>query len=168
MNNIARTKTTMTELIAKPILKNKFWVVEDHGNQVATIQAVDNGGFVYVDTNNRTRFPSIKLLSKEYNITFDKDSRAKTKPVQEHSVYGYPVTNKPWNILWDVKHQFGVFTKTNKSKSYYCAGHYIIKFNNGWVKSFCPKLITLNRYPFQGPFMTKEQMQEALKAANGK
>ena len=158
----------MTELIAKPILKNKFWVVEDHGNQVATIQAVDNGGFVYADTNSRTKFTTIKLLSKEYNITFDKDSKAKAKPAPEHSVYGFPVTNKPWNILWDVKHQFGVYTKTSKSKSYYCAGHYIIKFNNGWVKSFCPKLITLNRYPFQGPFMTKEEMSEALKAANGK
>ncbi len=160
-----------TELIAKPILKNKFWIVEDKGNKIATIQAVDNGGFVYVDTNSRQQFSTIKLLSKEYNISFDKQTKTKSKldsTNTEHHVYGYPISNKPWNILWDVKHQFGVFTKTNKSKSFYCAGHYIIKFNNGWVKSFCPKLITLNRYPYQGPFMTKEQMQEALKAANGR
>lgn len=160
-----------TELVAKPILKNKFWIVEDQGNQIATIQAIDNGGFVYVDTNSRQQFSTIKLLSKQYNISFDKQNKTKYKTDNtntEHTVYGYPVSNRPWNILWDVKHQFGVFTKTNKSKSFYCAGHYIIKFNNGWVKSFCPKLITLNRYPYQGPFMTKEQMQEALKTANGK
>mgnify|MGYP003343531863 CR=1 FL=1 len=70
--------------------------------------------------------------------------------------------------MYDIRKKLPLFTKSNQSKSLYCAGYYIIKFEKGWVKSFCPKLITLNRYPFQGPFMTKEEMSEALKAANGK
>ena len=37
----------MSELIATPIVKNKFWVVEDRGEKIATIQARDDGGFVY-------------------------------------------------------------------------------------------------------------------------
>lgn len=158
----------MTELVAKPVLKNKFWVVENEGNKIATIQAVEGGGFVYVDPDSRKQFSTIKLLSKEYNIVFDKDTKTKTVKSIDHEVYGYPVTQKPWNVLYDVKHQFGIYTKTNKSKSYYCAGYYIIKFNNTWVKSFCPKLITLNRYPFQGPYKTVDEVQEARRQANGK
>jgi hypothetical protein len=155
----------MTDLIAKPVLKNKFWIVEDQGNKIATIQAVDGGGVVYVDDTHRERFPTIKLLSKAYNIVFDKEIKQKSKP-PEFDVYGFPVRSKPWNQLWDVKRHFGVFTKTSKSKSFYCAGHYIIKFNNGWAKSLCPKLITLNRYEYQGPFKTKKEMLDALKTAN--
>ena len=155
----------MTELIARPVLKNKFWIVESHGNKIATIQAIDDGGFAYVQKDKREKFSTIKLLSKAYNLVFDQGLK-KEKTLQEnHNVYGYPVANKPWNTLWDVKHQFPVYTKTNKSKSFYCAGFYIIKFNNGWVKSYCPKFITLNRYPFQGPFKTKEEMNEAQRAA---
>lgn len=157
----------MTELIAKPVLKNKYWIVEDHGTKIATIQAVEDGGFVYVENTSRQKYPTIKLLSKEHNIVFDTNSKKESK-VTEHMVYDFPIKQKPWNVLWDVKHQFPIFTKTSKSKSYYCAGYYIIKFNNGWVKAHCPKFITLNRYPYQGPFKSKEEMQEQLRIANGK
>lgn len=156
----------MTELIARPVLKNKYWIVENKGAKVGTIQAVDEGGFVYVHNQTRERFTTIKLLSKAHNVMFDNAASKKEKIVVEsHDVYGFPVSNKPWNVLWDVKHQFPVYTKTSKSKSFYCAGYYIIKFNNGWVKSYCPKFITLNRYEFQGPFKSKVEMQDALKAA---
>jgi hypothetical protein len=156
----------MNELIARPIVKNKYWIVESDGNKVGTIQAVEKGGFVYVHAQSRVQYPSIKLLSKAHNVIFDSPSNKKEKIVVEsHNVYDYPVSNKPWNLLWDVKHQFPIYTKTSKSKSYYCAGYNNIKFNNGWVKSYCPKFITLNRYEFQGPFKTKIEMQEALKAA---
>lgn len=158
----------MIELIAKPILKNKYWIVEEQGEKIATIQAIEEGGFVYVDGASRRIYPSIKLLSKDINVVFDTETKKAKQSVAQYSAYGFPTSQKPWNVLWDVKHQFPVYTKTNKSKSYYCAGHYIIKFNNGWVKSHCPKFITLNRYEFQGPFTSKEEMQEQLRVANGK
>ena len=155
----------MNELIARPVVKNKYWIVESDGTKIGTIQAVEKGGFVYVHEQSRVQYTSIKLLSKAHNVIFDSATNKKEKVISElHEVYGYPVSNKPWNSLWDVKHQFPIYTKTNKSKSYYCAGYYIIKFNNGWVKSYCPKFITLNRYDFQGPFKNKIEMQDALKA----
>ena len=154
-------------LEAKTVLKDKYWIVEHSGEKIAIIQAIEEGGFVYASESERKRYPTIKLLSKEHNIVFAKDP-AKSKSAGDHEIYGYPTNCKPWNVLYDVKHQFPIYTKTSKSKSYYCAGHYIIRFNNGWVKSYCPKFITLNRYDFQGPFKTKEEMQEHLRIANGK
>jgi hypothetical protein len=58
------------EKIAKPVVKNKFWVVEDQGTKIATIQAKDDGGFVYVHDNQREYFPSVQILKKKYNIKF--------------------------------------------------------------------------------------------------
>jgi len=48
----------------------------------------------------------------------------------------------------------------------YCAGYYIIKFDKGWVRSFCPKLVTLESYDYKGPFKTEFTMREELKNAN--
>lgn len=157
----------MSELVAKPVIKNKFWIVETDGEKVATIQAIDeDGSVVYVDDASRTKFPSIKTLSKEYNIVFDNTKPEKKSSNKEYSVHGYPTGNRPWNTLWNVQHHFPVYTKTSKSKSFYCAGYYIIHFNHGWAKAYCPKFITLTRNEYRGPYKTKEEMLEQLRIAN--
>ena len=81
-------------------------------------------------------------------------------------VNGYPTSCVPYNKVLDVRRKLPLFTKSNKSKSLYCAGFYIIHFEKGWVKSFCPKLITVERYETQGPFKTKLEMKTALSNAN--
>jgi hypothetical protein len=152
-------------LLAKQVVKNKCWVVEDNGKKVASILATPQG-VTLVQGNHRERFSSLKLLSERHNIIVDKTKPQKA--IKElHAVYGYPCEHNAQNILWDVQHKLPIFTKGNKSKSFFCAGYYIVKFNNGWVKSYCPKLITLNRYPYQGPYKLQEQMQEQLRIANG-
>jgi hypothetical protein len=155
----------MADRIAKPVVKNKFWVVEDQGTRVATIQAVEDGSFVYVHDDQRERFTSIKILSKQYNITFDKVNKKATK-VSGNDIHGYPTQAKPHN-LYDVTRRLPVYTKTAKSKSYFCAGYYIVQFESYWAKAYCPKLITLNRYPFRGPFATQEEMLQELRKQNG-
>jgi len=157
----------MREKIAKPVVKNKFWVVEDHGTKVATIQAVEDGTFVYVHDDQREKFSSIKLLSKQYNIVFDKPKK-KTVEKTGNQIYGYPTQSKPYNELFDVGRKLPIYTKTAKSRSYFCAGYYLIKADCDWTAMYCPKLITLNRYPYQGPFLTQEDAQKRLRKSNGK
>jgi hypothetical protein len=152
-------------LLAKAIVKNKCWVVEDNGKKFGTI--LSNGTSVtLVHNGQREKFSNLKSLSDRYNIIVDKNPPKKII-TESHKVYDYPCEHKANNILWDVQHRLPIFTKGSKSKSFFCAGYYIVKFNNGWVKSYCPKLITLNRYGFQGPFKTQEEMQEHLRTANG-
>ena len=157
----------MSEKIAKQIVKNKFWVVEDSGNRVATIQARDDGGFVYVHDTEREYFSSIKILSKQYNIIFDKVKNTKESKKSLDHVYGYPTQSRPHNELYDVIRKLPVYTKTPKSKSFFCAGYYVIKFDSQWAKAYCPKLITLNRYSFRGPFATQDEVTEELRKVNG-
>ncbi len=155
----------MSELIAKPVVKNKFWVVEDQGNKIATIQAVDDGSFVYVYNDYREKYPSIKILSKQNNIKFTKVA---TKAVKENTnqVYGFPISGKYYNVVYDVKKRLPIYTKTEKSKSQYCAGYYLLLLNNVWTKAFCPKSISVNRYRYVGPFRTEAEMLFKLKELN--
>lgn len=73
----------MTELIAKPIVKNKMWIVELYGNKVGNIMAVEEGGVVYVHDDQRESFPSIKILQKKYNIEFVKAEKPKKEKLDD-------------------------------------------------------------------------------------
>lgn len=142
-------------IVATPIIKNKYWIVESNGAKVATIQAVDEGGVAYVHDNQREIFPSIKLLSKKYNIAFAK--APKTASSKPSDVYGYPCNTRSFNEVYDVARKLPIYTKSAKSRSYFCAGYYMIKYSNTWIREFCPKLITLNRYDHKGPFKTETE-----------
>ena len=151
----------MSELIATPIVKNKFWVVEARGNKIATIQARDDGGFVYVHDDEREYFPTVKVLKKTYNIKFC--SSAKNKKETTNIVYGFPVSGKAYNQVYDVQRKLPIYSKTLKSKSLFCAGYYLIRMNNIWTTTFCPKNITVNRYEYIGPFKTEQEAKLKMK-----
>lgn len=151
----------MNERIAKPVVKNKFWVVEDDGQKIATIQAREDGGFVYVYDEQREFFPSVKNLKQKYNIKFGTSEKIKKENAK--TVYGYPVNSKAYNQVWDIQRRLPIYSKTLKSKSLFCAGYYLIKLNCAWAEHFCPKNITLSRYEYLGPFKTKEEVCKMLK-----
>jgi hypothetical protein len=152
-------------MLAKSIVKNKCWVVENEGQKVATIMAVEPKGFVYVHNDQREVFPSIKLISEKYNIVFDKTKPAKND-YQGHNVHGYPCNSKPYNEIWNVRKRLPIYSKNLKSKSYYCAGYYIINYNETWVIEYCPKVIALNRYQYYGPFASKEEANQRINLCN--
>ena len=151
----------MSERIATPVVKNKFWVVEDQGKKVATIQAREDGGYVYVHDEEREYFPSVNILKKKYNIKFG--STAKSKQTTSNDVYGFPIDSKAYNQVFDVQRRLPVYSKTSKSRSLYCAGYYLINCNNSWTLSFCPKNITVNRYEYRGPFKTEKEANQFLR-----
>ena len=156
----------MTEMIAKPVVKNKMWIVESAGTKIGNIMAVEEGGVVYVHNNQREQFPSIKILQKKYSIEFAKAEKPRRVKQDVYDVYGFPTNSAPQNQVLDVQRYLPIYTKGAKSKSYFCAGYYVIKFSSTWVRAYCPKLITLNRYEYQGPFKTQERMVEAMREAN--
>lgn len=145
---------------AKPIVKNKFWVVEEDGHQIGTIQAVDDGGVVLVRGHTREKFPSLKILANRHNIKFTRPAK---KAVEENTVYGYPCDGHPYNSIYDVKSKLPLYTKDNKSKSYYCAGYYLVDFEGTWLSVFCPKKIVLSRNKHLGPFGDKDSLNQCLK-----
>jgi hypothetical protein len=154
-------------LIAKVVAKNKFWVVEKDGEQVATIQTHPTG-VTYVFNEQREQFVSINLLKEKYKISFDKPKRTRKTEIT-HDVNGYPCDYRPFNVLFNVAKKLPVYTKTGKSKSFHCAGHYMVKTNQEYIHHYCPKLITLNRYEYVGPFFTKSEAKEFVKrVAKGK
>ena len=146
---------------AKPVVKNKYWIVEDDGRKIATIQAAEDG-VVLVQDNHRLKYPSIKVLGTAHNIRFVRGQRAQTASVD--SVYDYPCRTVPYNAIYDLKLRLPLYTSSRKSKSYYCAGYYLVNNGTEWTTVFAPKKILLTRNQFLGPFKTEKDMLDNLKS----
>lgn len=155
----------MSEIHAKPIVEGKYWIVEQDGERVATLQKKENNKFILSSNDGEVMFNRKEDLTKEFGKDFFLTNKKITVSTLQKEVYGYPTSCKPFNAMFDVRRKLPMFTKSDNSKSLYCAGYYIIKFDKGWVKSFCPKTITIERYTFKGPFKTEMEMKSVLSNA---
>jgi hypothetical protein len=152
-------------LKAKSIIENKFWVLEnDAGERIGTIAAKKDAVSYRVDGDTED-FPTMQEMMQKKGIVMVRRTKESRPTSSGTDVYGYPTAHTPHNQIWNVQLKLPLYTKTAKSSSYHCAGYYIIKFDRTWCKSYTPKLITLQRYPFQGPFTDKTQQTAALRAA---
>ena len=154
------------QFVAKPVLDNKFWILEDNGQKVGTIRSNENGVILTVGTKNHT-FKELSELKQKMKVDFTCKEVVK-KETKEYEVHGYPCKTNPYNPIYDLKRKLPLYTKTSDSQSFFCAGYYVVHWEDGsHSPSYCPKLITLSRYEFDGPFKNKMEMQETLRRANG-
>jgi len=148
---------------AKPVIADKFWIVEQNGERVGTIRK-GTDLTVSLAGKNIGRCSNLDELENKFNIRLV-SGKELTVGKEEKSVlevHGYPSKTAPFNAMYDMKRKLPLYTKTQNSQSFYCAGYYIIQFDK-WLPSFCPKLLTLSRNEFKGPFKTKLEMQQVLK-----
>ena len=154
---------------AKTLVKDRFWIVEENGEKIGTLQKQENNGWIFLSKRDkREEFATEQALYDKFGFgLFNKDIIPKTEVIDtdQFDVHGYPVSQKPYNPMFDVQKQLPIYTKAPKSKSLFCAGYYIICFEKGWRKAYCPKVITLQRYAYKGPIKTKLEMQQILNNA---
>jgi hypothetical protein len=153
----------MTELHAKPIIDNKFWIVEQNGSKVATLRKDEDNRFVMSNETGIKIYNTKESLTRQFGKDFFVVNIVKEADGAEpNEVHGFTTSTPPHNAMFDVQRKLPLFTKSSDSKSLYCAGYYVIRFDKGWVKSHCPKLITLQRYDYRGPFKTEIEMKQVL------
>ena len=143
-------------LIAKPVVKNQFWIVTDGNEKVGNVLA-DGSGFEVKLNGNKTHYKNTKAIEKVANIEFQTFSKFSTK--KEIQYTDYPTTTKVCNSVLDIKRKLHLFTKTPKSKCYYAAGWYTFKQGTEEKAIFCPKYIFIQRYDYQGPFKSKDEAE---------
>ena len=154
-------------LKAKSVLKDKFWIVEEDDQRVGTLSWNDDR-YMFSSLAETCFFDNTRQMKKKFGteMIFVTNETNTTTVDKDKIVHGYPTSVTPFNSMYDVKRKLPLFTKSDKSKSMYCAGYYVICFEKGWVKSFCPKLITVERYDFKGPFKTELEMRQELSRVN--
>ena len=158
---------SMNDLHAKPIIDNKFWIVEQDGAKVATLRKDEDNRFVMSNEQGIKIYNTKESLTRQFGKDFFVVNIVKeARDAEPNEVHGFTTSTAPHNAMFDIQRKLPLFTKSSDSKSLYCAGYYVIKFEKGWVKSHCPKLITLQRYDYRGPFKTEIEMKQVLSNVN--
>ena len=162
---------------AKTLVKDKFWIVEQNGQKLGTLSKQDDNGWIFLSKQDQRQvFHTQESLFTKFGFEIfdnvEKQTQEKSvdkwdvKQAEQFEVHGYPCSQKPYNSLWDVQKGLPLYTKTPKSKSMFCAGYYIVKFETvNWRKAYCPKIITLQRYKYKGPLKSKTEMVAQLNDA---
>lgn len=157
----------MPNIFATPIVDGKFWVVNQDGTRIATLHKNENNKFMLSNTSGEFIFNQKSDLTEYFGSNFFliNNDPVVIQQIDSTDCHGYPTSCKPYNAMYDVKRKLPLFTKSERSKSIFCAGYYRVKFDYYWNTSFCPKLITVDRYPTSGPYKSEFEMKQAREYA---
>jgi hypothetical protein len=143
-------------LIAKPVVKNQYWIVTDGKEKVGNVIA-DGSGFEVKLNGNKKHFKTTNAIKRQTSIEFEQVE--KQKPVPPLS--SFPTPSKTYNNVLDLKRKLHIFTKSQKSKCYHAAGYFVLNQGEPSVV-FCPKYIFVQRYEYSGPYKTESEAKIAL------
>ena len=143
-------------IIAKPVIANQYWILHQDNQKVGNIEACD-GGYQVKINNSISQYRTIDMAAQRAQIEFvPADATADHKP---NLVHGYPAAGRVHNAVWNIPLKLPLFTRSAKSKSWFAAGWYAVCRNRTWRVVQDPKLITLQRYQYRGPFQSEQQAQ---------
>jgi len=144
----------------KTVKPNSSWLITDDSdnNKVGSITK-SNGNSYLLKYQGLNRSLSKEQIVKSFGTQLFQLPSEKPKIAQSNIVYDYVSdVQKPYNKMFYVKKKVPIYTKKKKSKSFFCAGYYLV-YKKSWSEMFCPKLITLEKCKFHGPFTNQYQMK---------
>jgi hypothetical protein len=150
-------------LIAKPVVKNQFWIVTNGTEKVGNVLA-EGSGFEVKLNGNKQFYKNTSAIQKQTKIEFQHPGAPKVK--QELPLSEYPTTKRVFNSIVDIKRKIHLFTKTQKSKCYHAAGWFVLKQSAEPEVIFCPKYIFVQRYPYSGPYKTEAEALSMINTHN--
>lgn len=145
-----------TMIIAKPVIKEKFWILEEQGNRVGMMNFSDGDYVIKLKKKDLILHSTDEL--KKHHIEF---AGRDLSHGGHMTVMGYPTDQED---VYNIQEVNGLpcFTKKPNTKSVHAAGWYGVKFKNGWVPSFCPRLSTINSYETLGPYKSQMDLRLTL------
>lgn len=154
-------------ITSKVLIPNKEWIITSEHSKIGSINK-SKKGYNFFRKGFRIPIKNEEQIKNDFDLELDYSksiTEFKMDPAV-YAIYNFNCSSKPYNPVYNLKKKLPLFSKSLKSKSLYCAGFYAIKFRKGWVKSFCPKLITLERYSYYGPYKTEKEMKSILNTVN--
>lgn len=147
----------MDEIKAKPVIDNEYWILRENDRKIGEVIKIQSGDYeVRIKGMVPKTFSNLDLLKKSPMFTFEDIIETNTEVNKE--VEGYPTVELAYNAVWNVKYGLPLYTQTNASKSWLAAGYYKINIHGTWISQYCPKLITLQRNEYTGPYKSDPSM----------
>jgi hypothetical protein len=155
-------------ITAKVLIPHREWIINNGREKIATLRK-NASGYTVLSRGKAYQIHELNEIVDKFGfiIPDEPEHSSGDSDTSAHEVHGFPTKGiMPSNPLWDVARKLPIFTKTNRSKCFFCAGYYAIKFSNLWIKCNCPKFLTITRYPYAGPYKTEEEATAAVNSLN--
>ena len=86
---------------AKPILKNKFWIVEKDGERIGTLSKQEDKRYMYSCSTGTDYFTDIKSFNSFIGgISYDKSTISDGSPVTKE-IHGFSTSSAPYNVMYN-------------------------------------------------------------------
>ena len=149
-------------MILKPVVDGQFWIVKNSvGEKIGTVQRAGNHVRVFVD-DVTSEFDSIDAAIAAHSFEIEMPGQ-ETISSKEWDVNGFPARTEPFNATYDAKLKVHMYTKKPESNSFYAAGFFVIENNSQLSQNLCPRLSTLKKNVWRGPFNNRVEMMEVLR-----
>lgn len=145
----------------RPITEKSWLVLTDTMDRIGLLSEQQNK-FILLIKGLRTSFDNKTEINNFFNEDiFSNVTKLKEDSSKEFFIDGYLADfNNPHEISDD--HALPLYAKTPTSKIYYAAGYYCVNFPKGHMPAFCPKLATLDKYGYEGPYKSDKEMKFIL------
>ena len=142
----------LQKIRATPVVKNKFWILKQNNIKVGQAKQTNDNIVVRIHGVVAERFSSVRAMKDSGMFEFTE--LPKPAATLSEDAHGFPTEGPAYNAVWNVKYKLPLYTQAADSKSWYAAGYYKVNIGGTWIVQYCPKLITLQRNTYEGPFKT--------------
>lgn len=147
----------MEKIEAKVIIKDQYWILHKNQIKVGQIRKAGQGLEVRINGQHATTFKDLSDMQQSGMFTFTEIKQEDDEPTD--NVHGFPTDGLAHNSMWNLQYRLPLFTKSAESKSWYAAGWYYVQIKGKpRTVEFCPKLITLQRNQFEGPYVEEPRL----------
>lgn len=150
----------MTKYILK-MLSDTGGILTADGERIGLVTKKDDS-YTILGKEFSGSYDSVSILEKKLGKKLHIEQQ-KITPISEPetgNVNGFPIKHTVYhNVQLE---PIPNYTRTPTSEIRYAAGYFGIKFQTGWIPSFCPKLTTLNENEYIGPYTSKVEMQHQI------
>ena len=148
-------------------ITDSSWLVitEKEQEKIGLLSEGRNGAFTLLSKGGKVAFEDKEEVSEFFaEPVFDNIVVTSLHTDKVHTVKGFPVDfANPFEAdIEDEISDLPLYTKTKTSTVYHCAGYYCIRFPKGWADAYSPKLSTLKKYEYAGPFKDELETKSKL------
>lgn len=148
------------------------WLVHQGEEKLGILNQDIQGNYTYITGKDLIKFDNEGEVKEHFGNTtlFTEKIGTPLQTTEKFFIRGHEVDYEMPFALDKDHPDFDInlplYTKIDGSDVYYSAGFYCINFEKGWKHAHGPKLATLEKYGYEGPFKKEDEMRQRLKVLN--
>jgi hypothetical protein len=148
------------------------WLVHQGNQKIGILNKDVQEHYTYISGKELVSFSDDNEVRNHFGNLSLFEEKIDTPSLKHDAYYigGYEVDYAEPYVLEethpDYRKDLPLYTKIEGGTIYYAAGYYCINFDKGWKHANGPKLSTIEKYGYRGPFKTLLEAKHCAKELN--